>query len=161
MEEGIQCGVVLWWVCTVRCKLIKCTSVLVFLHSLVYYFKVCILLIASSTVISTRFLCDEFAGIFFLKPLNLQNNSHSKSSDHLEDWLIVYGFIPYQFISQLIAGIQRNNFTVYIHSLVICYRTCISHQMMGKKECFFCKIIITAVDDLQGHQILTNNMAGT
>ncbi|XP_078339872.1 E3 ubiquitin-protein ligase RNF123-like isoform X1 [Crassostrea virginica] len=40
-------------------------------------------------------------------------------------------------------------------------RTCISHQMMGKKECFFCKIIITAVDDLQGHQILTNNMAGT
>ncbi|XP_061187656.1 E3 ubiquitin-protein ligase RNF123-like isoform X3 [Saccostrea echinata] len=40
-------------------------------------------------------------------------------------------------------------------------RTCISHQMMGKKECFFCKIIITAVDDLQGHQILTNQTAGT
>lgn len=40
-------------------------------------------------------------------------------------------------------------------------RTCISHQMMKKKECFFCKTIVTAVDDLQGHQILTNSTAGT
>lgn len=41
------------------------------------------------------------------------------------------------------------------------HRTCISHQMMKKKECFFCKTIVTAVDDLQGHQILTNSTAGT
>ncbi|XP_055999540.1 E3 ubiquitin-protein ligase RNF123-like isoform X2 [Ostrea edulis] len=40
-------------------------------------------------------------------------------------------------------------------------RTCISHQMMGKKECFFCKVIITAVDDLQGQQILTNSTPGS
>ena len=122
MEEEIQGGVMLWWGYTVRCKLIRCNSVLVFVHSLVYYFNKSLYFINCqfhSDFITTRFLCDEFAGVFSLKPLNLKNDSHWKSSDHSEDWLIVYGFIPYQYISQLIAGIQRNSFTVYIHSLVI------------------------------------------
>ncbi|XP_063432612.1 E3 ubiquitin-protein ligase RNF123-like isoform X2 [Mytilus trossulus] len=36
-------------------------------------------------------------------------------------------------------------------------RNCISHQMMSKKECFFCKTAITDVTDLTGASILTKS----
>ncbi|CAC5401069.1 KPC1 [Mytilus coruscus] len=37
-------------------------------------------------------------------------------------------------------------------------RNCISHQMMSKKECFFCKTAITDVTDLKGASILTKSV---
>ncbi|XP_041349539.1 E3 ubiquitin-protein ligase RNF123-like [Gigantopelta aegis] len=33
-------------------------------------------------------------------------------------------------------------------------KTCITQQLMGKKECFFCKSVITSIKDLKGKQIL-------
>ena len=36
-------------------------------------------------------------------------------------------------------------------------RNCISHQMMSKKECFFCKAVITDVKDLNGASIMSKS----
>ncbi|KAL5013113.1 hypothetical protein ScPMuIL_007383 [Solemya velum] len=38
-------------------------------------------------------------------------------------------------------------------------RTCISHQLLSKKECFFCKALLTAVSDLKGNKILEASTA--
>ncbi|KAK3103758.1 hypothetical protein FSP39_021675 [Pinctada imbricata] len=39
-------------------------------------------------------------------------------------------------------------------------KSCIRQQMMSKKECFFCKVVVTSVKDFQGQVILTNPGAG-
>ncbi|XP_046554728.1 E3 ubiquitin-protein ligase RNF123-like isoform X1 [Haliotis rubra] len=39
-------------------------------------------------------------------------------------------------------------------------RTCITQQLMAKKECFFCKAIITSVKDMHGNTILREQCQG-
>ncbi|XP_021342759.1 E3 ubiquitin-protein ligase RNF123-like isoform X1 [Mizuhopecten yessoensis] len=40
-------------------------------------------------------------------------------------------------------------------------RNCISYQMMRKKECFFCKVVVTEVCDLDGKVIIQNTSVGS